>query len=159
MPAAAELPAASDELLDEELELELPEAEAVEVRLAELDEDDEVFSSSVACCLIALASAATFSISPPQGKFLEQYSDTWPEAAWISPIAFLTAAAVHFALQAAAILLFSSSVALIMASAFSISYFFLSISSCSASVLLMCSLRLIVSDLFNQAFHLASMSL
>ena len=46
--AAVELPAASVELLAEELELELAEDEPDEVRLA-LDEDDEVFSRSDAC--------------------------------------------------------------------------------------------------------------
>ena len=112
----------------------LPEALALELALAEdePDAEDEEFSRSVACCLIDEASAETFSSSPAQGKFLEQYSETWPEAAWISPIAFLTAAAVHFALQAAATLLFSSSTDLIWASAASISYFLFSISASSA---------------------------
>ena len=126
---AAALPSA--ELLPEALELELALAED-EDEPDELDEEDPELSSSVACCLIALASAEILSSSPAQGKFLEQYSETWPEAAWISPIAFLTAAAVHFALQAAATLLFSSSTDLIWASAASISYFLFSISASSA---------------------------
>ena len=126
---AAALPSA--ELLPEALELELALAED-EDEPDELDEEDPEFPSSVACCLIALASAEILSSSPAQGKFLEQYSETWPEAAWISPIAFLTAAAVHFALQAAATLLFSSSTDLIWASAASISYFLFSISASSA---------------------------
>ena len=126
---AAALPSA--ELLPEALELELALAED-EDEPDELDEEDPELSSSVACCLIALASAEILSSSPAQGKFLEQYSETWPEAAWISPIAFLTALAVHFALQAAATLLFSSSTDLIWASAASISYFLFSISASSA---------------------------
>ena len=128
---AAALPSA--ELLPEALELELALAEDEdELELDELDEEDPELSSSVACCLIVLASAEILSSSPAQGKFLEQYSETWPEAAWISPIAFLTALAVHFALQAAATLLFSSSTDLIWASAVSISYFLFSISASSA---------------------------
>ena len=125
---AAALPSA--ELLPEALELELALAEDEDED--ELDEEDPELSSSVACCLIVLASAEILSSSPAQGKFLEQYSETWPEAAWISPIAFLTALAVHFALQAAATLLFSSSTDLIWASAVSISYFLFSISASSA---------------------------
>ena len=61
---AAALPSA--ELPDEELSL----AEA------ELDAVAEEFSRSVACCLMELASAETLSISPPQGKFLPQASET-----------------------------------------------------------------------------------
>jgi len=90
-------------------------AELLELLLEPLLELVVVSESSLACFWMLLASALTFSSSPAHGNWLAQYSETYSDALLISPMALLTAFAVHFVLHVAAILLFSSSVAFIAA--------------------------------------------
>merc|ERR1712051_126370 len=99
---------------------------------------------SLACFLMLEASARTLSSSPAQGKLLAQYSETSEDALVISPTALLTAFAVHLVLHEEAILRFSSSVASITACWVSLSPFAFSAFACSASVLLISSLVLMV---------------
>ena len=117
---------------------------SLDVAVVELDELVDDSDSSLACFVMLPASARTFSSSPAHGKLLAQYAETSFEALVISPMALLTAFAVHFDLHVAAILRFSSSVACIAACYVSISDLFFSIAACSTSFYLISSLVLMV---------------